>query len=210
MGIRVELHVTEIDGCEILSTMPEDAPSISSISWSNTRNGEGVVEEFTANQNLEKVNGRATEIVYETDDQIRHRFNRTRENCICRTIEKLGVPIETVRPVDGGLLLSLYAVDIAEVHEIMRELRGTYDGVELRRLHESGALERSDPVWVDLARLTERQQEVLETAHEMGYFDHPKRADGAEVAAALGIDPSTFSEHISVTQKKIFSGLLVE
>jgi predicted DNA binding protein len=49
---------------------------------------------------------------------------------------------------------------------------------------------------------------VLETAHEMGYFERPRRANGTEVAAALDIDPSTFSEHLAAAQRKLLRDVL--
>jgi hypothetical protein len=49
---------------------------------------------------------------------------------------------------------------------------------------------------------------VLETAHEMGYFEHPKRANATEVAEALGINGSTFAEHVSTAQSKILESIL--
>ena len=44
--------------------------------------------------------------------------------------------------------------------------------------------------------LTDRQRESLTVAHEHGYFDVPRDATLAEVADALGLDPSSGSETI--------------
>ena len=63
-------------------------------------------------------------------------------------------------------------------------------------------------MFVDRGRLTDRQREVLQTAYDMGYFDHPKRANASEVAAALDISPSTFTEHLAVAQQKILEAIL--
>jgi hypothetical protein len=68
--------------------------------------------------------------------------------------------------------------------------------------------EESDLVTVDRSDLTERQREVLATAYEAGYFDHPKGANAGEVATSLDIDRSTFSEHIAAAQRKLLSSLL--
>lgn len=56
--------------------------------------------------------------------------------------------------------------------------------------------------------LTDRQREVLELAHELGYFDHPKRANKGDVAAELGVTTSTVSEHLSMTQRKLMESIL--
>jgi hypothetical protein len=49
---------------------------------------------------------------------------------------------------------------------------------------------------------------VLETAHRMGYFDHPKGADAGDVADELGISRSTLAEHLSTAQSKLFDAIL--
>jgi predicted DNA binding protein len=54
------------------------------------------------------------------------------------------------------------------------------------------------------SRLTDRQYEALETAHEMGYFDWPRESSGEDVASALGITQPTINKHIRVGERKVF------
>lgn len=56
-------------------------------------------------------------------------------------------------------------------------------------------------------RLTDRQQEALETAYEAGYYDRPRSARGEEVASALGISPATFSQHVRTAERKLVATL---
>ncbi|MXR22074.1 helix-turn-helix domain-containing protein [Halobacterium bonnevillei] len=42
----------------------------------------------------------------------------------------------------------------------------------------------------------------------MGYFDHPRGANGASVAAELGISPATFHEHLAAAQRKLLDSAL--
>lgn len=58
--------------------------------------------------------------------------------------------------------------------------------------------------------LTDRQREVLESAHGMGYFDHPKGANAGEVAAELGVSRSTFAEHLAAAQSKVLESILTD
>lgn len=44
--------------------------------------------------------------------------------------------------------------------------------------------------------LTDRQKTVLQIAHFGGYFDHPRRSTGEELAANLGITKQTFHHHL--------------
>ncbi|MEF8887534.1 MAG: helix-turn-helix domain-containing protein, partial [Haloarculaceae archaeon] len=55
----------------------------------------------------------------------------------------------------------------------------------------------------------DRQREVVETAYEMGYFEYPRESNATEVATALDIQPSTFTEHLTAAQGKLL-GELVE
>lgn len=62
-------------------------------------------------------------------------------------------------------------------------------------------LERlSEPGYEALDLLTDRQREALVAAREMGYFDIPRRASTADVAAELGITASSLSERLRRAQ----------
>lgn len=56
-----------------------------------------------------------------------------------------------------------------------------------------------------LAALTNRQREVVRTAYRMGYYDVPRGASTDEVAAELGVDPSTVSEHLQRAERNLLS-----
>lgn len=71
------------------------------------------------------------------------------------------------------------------------------------------ASEASDTtVAVDRGKLTDRQLEVLETAHAMGYYQYPRGANASEVAEALDICPSTLAEHLAAAQTKLLEDVL--
>lgn len=63
---------------------------------------------------------------------------------------------------------------------------------------------------VDRGKLTDRQLEVLETAHEMGYYQYPRGANASEVAEALDICPSTLAEHLAAAQTKLLEDVLAD
>lgn len=56
--------------------------------------------------------------------------------------------------------------------------------------------------------LTDRQREVIETAHELGYYEVPKQATTDEVAAELELDDSTVSEHLQRAERNLLGRLL--
>ncbi|MFD1684858.1 helix-turn-helix domain-containing protein [Halobellus litoreus] len=51
--------------------------------------------------------------------------------------------------------------------------------------------------------LTDRQHEALRTAYELGYFDIPRKASLEDVAAELGISPSSVSERLRRAQTQL-------
>lgn len=59
-----------------------------------------------------------------------------------------------------------------------------------------------------LESLTDRQREVLEAAVDEGYYDHPRTATQADLAAHLGLSPATVGEHLRKTEAAVFSRAL--
>ncbi len=57
------------------------------------------------------------------------------------------------------------------------------------------------------AALTERQQEILDIAMELGYYENPRRATHGEIAERAGIDASTVSEHMRKIEACAFAFL---
>lgn len=56
-------------------------------------------------------------------------------------------------------------------------------------------------------QLTTRQREVLEAAVDVGYYSNPRQATHADVAAAIGIAPTTVGEHLRKVEERVFSAL---
>jgi hypothetical protein len=56
--------------------------------------------------------------------------------------------------------------------------------------------------------LTDKQSAALAAAVEMGYFDTPRRASVEDLAAKLGVSPSTAVEHLRKAEKKVLENYL--
>lgn len=59
-----------------------------------------------------------------------------------------------------------------------------------------------------LDTLTDRQQEVLEVAFGLGYYDVPRRATTTKIATDLGLDDSTVSEHLQRAERNLLTAVL--
>jgi len=81
-----------------------------------------------------------------------------------------------------------------------------YETVELvgRREIEEPIRAQQEFETVFRNRLTERQEEVLETAYTAGFFESPRRTTAQELAEMLGVSQPTASRHIRASERELF------
>lgn len=207
-GIHAEIRVENPECCRIAQASKQTDSPITTIEWSGANPDAIVIEDF-ATTDTGAAESAAAETIFETERYARHRFHRKyMDGCICDEIEQLGAPIESVHANRGSLTVTFYVSDVGELRHIITRLRDEYDGVRIRRLHHAGDGDDCDLVFVDRNRLTDRQREVLETAHEMGYFESPKMANAGEVADEIGISPSTLTDHLAAAQSKLLDAII--
>lgn len=198
-GMRVELVVSDPPDCPVAEAA--DRQGATGRSVARTR-GSPVTEDAVLEGVEEAPNDADT--VYEDDTSAVYRFERDDGNCVCETIEGYACPVVDARVRGGNLHVVFHVRDKERLRNVVDGLRETYESVSLRRVTKDD--EDDGLVYAD--DLTERQREALETAHRMGYFDHPKGANATEVADAMGIAASTFTEHLSAAQRKVLGALL--
>lgn len=209
-GIRAEIAVRSPGSCPIASVSAETGATSRTVSRSVGSPADAVVtEEFVLDSDVE-VDREDVEHVFSYGSRDVYRFSRERgAGCPCEAIERHDCPVVDVSTRDGTLYLVFHAPDMDRLQAVVSDFRESFDGVEVRRLLRSREDKtEQELVFVDSGSLTDRQREVLETAHEMGYFEHPKGANAGQVAEALGITTSTFTEHLSAAQSKLFSAIL--
>ncbi|WP_335998818.1 helix-turn-helix domain-containing protein [Halorientalis halophila] len=140
------------------------------------------------------------------------RYRLTHEDgvsCPCECLGQFGCPVTRYVAREGRLTVVFHAADYDELQTVVAELRDRFPDVDIKRFVRAPAGESDqDTVLVDRSKLTERQLQVLERAHEMGYFEHPRRANATEIAAELDIDPSTLREHLSAAETKLLGDVL--
>lgn len=130
-------------------------------------------------------------------------------NCPAYRLAELGALPRRVEGVDGqGRIVAEIPVQ-CEASTVIESFLERYPDFELRakRTKETHTplLTPSTFQQALCDRLTERQQEVLETAFEMGYYEWPRDCTGQDVADELGIASATFSEHIFAAERKVFT-----
>ncbi len=208
-GIRATVEFTEPDGCPVTDVAAAADATVDSVSRTAC-SGDcgGCVTEFAVES--EDVPETDLEAVFVHGSMRWYRFRHGDEvSCPCECLGQLGCPV--ARYVTDGTTLTLvfHAGDYDALQTAIGALREGFSGVDIKRFVRAPTDDhRADSVLVDRSRLTARQLEVLETAHEMGYFERPRQANGREVADAIGIDPSTFSEHLAAAERKLLSDVL--
>jgi predicted DNA binding protein len=144
----------------------------------------------------------------------RHLYRVTHDaatDCPCVCLGEFDTPIDRFFAQSGALEVVFHARDFDQLQAIVAEFRDRYHEVDIQRLVRAptGGAARDD-VFVDRSKLTERQLEALQTAHDMGYFEQPRGANAGDVAAELDITASTFSEHLAAAQRKLLADVLEE
>ncbi len=116
-------------------------------------------------------------------------------NCaICKAVQGTDCFLtHGVTTEDGSLLLKIMAGERKSLRNFILRLEEDDCEVEIISLR--------DPEKEDI--LTERQEEILKTAYEMGYFEYPKKISIKELAERLNMSISTLSETLRKSEKKV-------
>ncbi|EMA59125.1 bacterio-opsin activator domain-containing protein [Halorubrum lipolyticum] len=118
-----------------------------------------------------------------------------------------GAEVEDLRADADGVDVTLTLPQSADVRLLIEALEKGYREVELRARRERKPSERGPETFSASVtdRLTDRQREVVRTAHLSGYFEWPRASTGEEVAETLDITQPTFNRHLRTTESTLFS-----
>jgi hypothetical protein len=205
-GVHAELEVTG-SVCRVVEA--SETVDVESVTRTADPTDSSTTVEFTADADADLDD---VAEVFQYGERAVYRFERTpqsRTDCACEFVERHDTPTRHVGADDGAVVLSFVVNDLDALRDIVADLRDTFEDVSLRRLTRSGHQDGdTDLVFVDRTALTDRQREILETAHRMGYFEHPRGSNATEVSAALDINRSTFAEHLAAAQSKLLDAVL--
>lgn len=217
-GIHVEISVGDPDTCQV-APKSADGKTISSVSMCpHPEQEDRVIQEFTMPAESDRVefdggsavSGADVRNVFTSGSREIYRITRqSPQPCVCESIKQYGCPVRDVTAVDGTLYMTFVASDHDTLQDLLTTLANRYDKMNLRRALRSSESSESERLKViDVGVLTDRQKEVLATAHREGYFEHPKEASARDVADQLGIVRSTFTEHLAAAQRNLLDELL--
>ncbi|WP_418284070.1 helix-turn-helix domain-containing protein [Halorubrum sp. DTA46] len=207
-GIRAEVSLPTSAPSPFDGVLDGSTPVYSVARSAADGDADEVVFEFIADADLPVPEG--VEVVFDYGGKTAYRFSvPCCDESPFAVLDRHGVPVSETTIRDGRLIVTFHATDLPTLRSVLDAFRESCPDMRvLQLLQSSSTPEESDFVTVDRSELTERQREVLTAAYEAGYFDHPKGANAGEVAASLGIDRSTFSEHMAAAQRKLLSTLI--
>lgn len=122
-------------------------------------------------------------------------------------LDRVGVDADSMTRVEWAEVQSQgFAFEVtgsqAELSAMISDLQAAGQNVTLEKLRDYRI--RESP----LDALTDRQQEVLDVAYELGYYDVPRTSSTEEIAAELGVDDSTVAEHLQRAEHNLLESLL--
>lgn len=118
------------------------------------------------------------------------------EGCdVCNTILSHGAFLLSGKSIEASTILYSFMVPDFESHQkIIMNLEKAGYHVSVKRI---GKFEHKRSV------LTEKQERLLWLALKSGFFDYPRRIEAKELAAKIGIKPSTFSETLRRALRRV-------
>lgn len=133
------------------------------------------------------------------------------DTCPALELAELGALPRRVDCTDGCLEIEAEVPAQYNAAEIASQFLEAYPSADLQRQRHKDQFaplfSRRELDRAIESRLTDRQAEVLTTAHRNGYYEWPREATAEELAAELDISPATFSEHLRAAERVLVTML---
>lgn len=208
-GIRATVVFPNSDLCPVVGASASAATTIDSVSRSVCPSDcADCITEFAVESDCEA--DVDAERIFSHGQSDRYRFTHSEGvDCPCECLGQFGVAIARYVAREGELTLVFHAADYDQLQDVVGQLQDRFPSADIKRFVRAPTGDHSrQSVLVDRSKLTARQFEVLDTAHEMGYFERPRSANATDVADELDITPATLSEHLVAAQQKLFEDIL--
>lgn len=108
-------------------------------------------------------------------------------------------PLEFTRR--GGLCVTM----IGDVKSFQKAVPDVPDGIRLKLLKTGSYQPNTDRLF---SQLTDRQQEILRTAVDMGYYDVPRAVTHDDIGEELGCTGGTVGGHLRKIESRILSQIV--
>ena len=159
----------------------------------------------------DRVDVREATVVDRTDGTVRVEVVFEGDGFFDALLERNALPRDGTADGDE-IRLVVELPDPVEVESFVEWLQRRYDGagpVARRELDRPVRSKRRFRSMVE-SSLTERQNEVLETAFYGGFFEWPRERTGQEIADSLGVSQPTVNRHLRAAERKLLTLLFGE
>lgn len=196
--------------CPIAECVQTAGTTVTSVATSvSTGRESSCVTEFTTESELDTDGADIVSVFARGSAHWYRRYHDGEATCPCERLGHFECAVVRYVAREGTLTLAFYAADYDQLQTVVADLRDRFPRLDIKRLVRSPTeTGETDSVYVDRGRLTDRQLQTLEAAYEMGYFERPRQANATDVATELGIDQSTFSQHLAAAESKLLEDIL--
>lgn len=158
-----------------------------------------LVDEEADLQSVRQVGTRGEDVVFEC---------RLADDAPLAAVASQGVNVTSGVADPDDLTVVTEADTGVDVRALTQSLRTAIPEIELvaRRKRDRRSVFDERPR-IGAAELTDRQNEVVEAAYRAGYFSWPRETSGEDLAAAFGISPPTFHQHLRVGLEKLLESV---
>ncbi len=142
--------------------------------------------------------------IHEYDETTLWEFGVT-DDSITATLAERGVKVQSIEADNGAAELSIELPKENEIRDIVGLIKERYPETELAAHRERERPPQTKRGFIaDLReRLTERQLTALRKAHVSGYYEWNRSVTGEELAESMGIDRSTYHQHLRAAERKL-------
>ncbi|MFB6269298.1 MAG: bacterio-opsin activator domain-containing protein [Halobacterium sp.] len=126
------------------------------------------------------------------------------ESSLVAVLSERGVTVESITASPDGARLVVEAPGDADRRSVADAVTDCCPGAELAAVRAHSSTAAGDRPAAGVAEaLTDRQRAVLRRAHAAGFFAPSRAVSGEELAASMGVSPSTFHQHLRAALRKV-------
>ncbi|UWG47701.1 Signal transduction regulator [Halanaeroarchaeum sp. HSR-CO] len=174
-----------------------------------TGNGLAVIEALTTSEKYPQWD--SVSILETTDDESRFEVVFT-DPPVLATIASQGGDIRRSLIENGDYYMQVHLPTTVDIRQVVEAITDAYPGMEmvtqrnLKRNHHSEHTRRG----VVLEELTDRQRATIQAAYHAGFYEWPRSTSGQDLAASMGVDSSTFHQHLRKAERKVIGATLTD
>lgn len=123
--------------------------------------------------------------------------------CACNVMTARGYVPHLEEVSEDGIVIGTHVPDRSELGDLVEDLEEISEWVSLQRLSRRGSGCEEEPITIELADLTEKQQEAAMLAVSKGYYETPRETTVDQLAEELDISKSAVSQRLSAVESKL-------